>query len=199
MPNLFEADELEKIIILTRPAAKEAGLSEENRDEIYNLFVSRVRNHLHIVLCMSPAGDAFRWVLLMNYSCIIYIISISKDVIAMQIDDALNILYLTYLRRRCRMFPSLVNCCTIDWFTKWPDEALLSVAKISIVPDITQDLQLASSLASICMLMHQVYQIFYLFIDLQSIRVTLACQDDTPPLNQQIRVDTRNTSVCHEF
>jgi dynein heavy chain len=27
------------------------------------------------------------------------------------------------------MFPSLVNCCTIDWFTEWPPEALLSVAK----------------------------------------------------------------------
>lgn len=32
-------------------------------------------------------------------------------------------------RSRCRMFPSLVNCCTIDWFTVWPREALLSVAK----------------------------------------------------------------------
>ena len=27
------------------------------------------------------------------------------------------------------MFPSLVNCCTIDWFTEWPKEALLSVAE----------------------------------------------------------------------
>lgn len=32
-------------------------------------------------------------------------------------------------RSRCRMFPSLVNCCTIDWFTVWPREALLSVAQ----------------------------------------------------------------------
>ena len=30
---------------------------------------------------------------------------------------------------RLRMFPSLVNCCTIDWFTEWPEEALISVAK----------------------------------------------------------------------
>ena len=27
------------------------------------------------------------------------------------------------------MFPSLVNCCTIDWFTEWPEEALINVAK----------------------------------------------------------------------
>mmetsp|Transcript_49836 Transcript_49836/g.161224 ORF Transcript_49836/g.161224 Transcript_49836/m.161224 type:complete len:2909 (-) Transcript_49836:280-9006(-) len=31
-------------------------------------------------------------------------------------------------RRRVRMFPSLVNCCTIDWFHEWPKEALQSVA-----------------------------------------------------------------------
>ena len=23
---------------------------------------------------------------------------------------------------------NLINCCTIDWYTKWPDEALYSVA-----------------------------------------------------------------------
>lgn len=32
-------------------------------------------------------------------------------------------------RNRCRMFPSLVNCCTIDWFNAWPEDALNSVAK----------------------------------------------------------------------
>ena len=31
-------------------------------------------------------------------------------------------------RDRLRMFPSLVNCCTIDWFSEWPPEALVSVA-----------------------------------------------------------------------
>ncbi|EFC47930.1 hypothetical protein NAEGRDRAFT_78559 [Naegleria gruberi] len=31
-------------------------------------------------------------------------------------------------RSRLRMFPSLVNCCTIDWFSEWPKDALLSVA-----------------------------------------------------------------------
>ena len=27
------------------------------------------------------------------------------------------------------MFPSLINCCTIDWFHEWPAEALYNVAK----------------------------------------------------------------------
>jgi dynein heavy chain len=30
---------------------------------------------------------------------------------------------------RIRMFPSLINCCTIDWFTEWPEEALLAVGR----------------------------------------------------------------------
>ena len=32
-------------------------------------------------------------------------------------------------KRRLRMFPSLVNCCAIDWFLPWPKEALQSVAE----------------------------------------------------------------------
>lgn len=32
------------------------------------------------------------------------------------------------LRDRCRQFPSIINCCTIDWFDRWPNEALKSVA-----------------------------------------------------------------------
>jgi len=31
-------------------------------------------------------------------------------------------------RNRCRQFPSIINCCTIDWFNPWPEEALFSVA-----------------------------------------------------------------------
>ncbi|XP_072306337.1 dynein axonemal heavy chain 12 [Eucyclogobius newberryi] len=31
-------------------------------------------------------------------------------------------------RNRLRQFPSLVNCCTIDWFQPWPEEALEKVA-----------------------------------------------------------------------
>lgn len=31
-------------------------------------------------------------------------------------------------RMRIRMFPSLVNCCTINWINAWPHEALMSVS-----------------------------------------------------------------------
>jgi dynein heavy chain len=93
VPNLFEADERERMINGCRAAAKETGIPEGDRDSIFNFFINRVRNNLHVVLCMSPVGDSFR--------------------------------------SRCRMFPSLVNCCTIDWFTEWPRDALLSVARTS--------------------------------------------------------------------
>jgi len=46
-------------------------------------------------------------------------------------------------RARLRQFPSLVNCCTIDWFSEWPEEALLGVGRGQIV---SQDLELADSL-----------------------------------------------------
>lgn len=36
-------------------------------------------------------------------------------------------------RARLRKFPSLVNCCTIDWFSEWPEEALLGVGRGQIL------------------------------------------------------------------
>lgn len=32
-------------------------------------------------------------------------------------------------KNRIRVYPSLINCCTIDWFTAWPDDALQKVAE----------------------------------------------------------------------
>lgn len=31
-------------------------------------------------------------------------------------------------RYNCRLYPSMISSCTIDWFQRWPDEALLVVA-----------------------------------------------------------------------
>ncbi|RVE70747.1 hypothetical protein OJAV_G00066880 [Oryzias javanicus] len=36
-------------------------------------------------------------------------------------------------RKRLRQFPSLINCCTIDWFQPWPEEALERVANSFLV------------------------------------------------------------------
>ncbi|XP_021113900.1 dynein heavy chain 6, axonemal [Heterocephalus glaber] len=116
VPNLFEKDELEQILAATRPKAKEFGISEGNRDEVFQYFISRVRQKLHIVLCMSPVGEAFR--------------------------------------SRCRMFPSLVNCCTIDWFVQWPREALLSVSKTFFSTVEAASEELKEKLSLMCVNVH---------------------------------------------
>jgi len=43
-------------------------------------------------------------------------------------------------RNRLRSFPSLVNCCTIDWFHEWPAEALTAVANQFLMNDKDIDL-----------------------------------------------------------
>jgi dynein heavy chain len=58
-------------------------------------------------------------------------------------------------RQRLRMFPALVNCCTIDWFSEWPLEALESVANtfLSDVPLDNDDL--VKSVVDSCVFIHQ--------------------------------------------
>lgn len=43
VPNLFEPDEYERLIIGCRPGAKEAGIPEGNRDAIYDYCIHCVR------------------------------------------------------------------------------------------------------------------------------------------------------------
>eukprot|EP00965_Chrysotila_dentata_P051494 1708043-Pleurochrysis_carterae.AAC.3 len=98
VPNLFASDEVSQICEGLQGKAKEVGLQETTPAAMWRLFVQMCRSNLHVVLCMSPIGDAFR--------------------------------------TRLRKFPSLVNCCTIDWFTEWPRDALLTVAR-SFMADVT--------------------------------------------------------------
>ena len=51
-------------------------------------------------------------------------------------------------RSRLHQFPSLVNCCTINWFSEWPDKALCSVAT-NFMQDITE-IDVSNSI-SICL------------------------------------------------
>ena len=55
-------------------------------------------------------------------------------------------------RRRMRMFPSLINCCTIDWFLPWPEEALDSVAQ-HFLKEI--DLEKRDGIVKICVDMQE--------------------------------------------
>jgi dynein heavy chain, axonemal len=94
VPNLFrKKEEIDDIINRVRPAALKKK-KIDSPESLWSYFVSNIRANLHIILCMSPAGDS--------------------------------------LRIRSRKFPSLINCCTIDWFESWTEEALLDVSKKSI-------------------------------------------------------------------
>ncbi|KAI5104428.1 dynein heavy chain 2, axonemal isoform X1 [Silurus meridionalis] len=90
VPNLYKPDEFEEIQSALSESASKDNVSE-TPDAMFNYLIERVRNNLHIVLCMSPVGDAFR--------------------------------------NRIRQYPALVNCTTIDWFSDWPQDALLDVAE----------------------------------------------------------------------
>lgn len=58
-------------------------------------------------------------------------------------------------RARCRMFPSLTNCCTIDWFRPWPEQALLSVSTQILQPlDMANRPHVKPALASMCVQIH---------------------------------------------
>jgi dynein heavy chain len=52
------------------------------------------------------------------------------------------------------MFPSLVNCCTIDWFEKWPHDALLSVSQNALQSLGSEEV--CNNLSTICVTMHEV-------------------------------------------
>lgn len=89
VPNLFAMDEINGFREAVRTDARAAGV-EETPGDLWNFFIDRCRTNLHLILCMSPIGEAFR--------------------------------------TRVRMFPNLVNCCTIDWFSAWSEDALKEVA-----------------------------------------------------------------------
>ncbi|XP_033740540.1 dynein heavy chain 3, axonemal-like isoform X1 [Pecten maximus] len=91
VPNLFASDEKAELIEKMQAVARAEGKKMDATPlAMYNYFIEKVMQNLHIVLAMSPIGDAFR--------------------------------------NRLRMFPSLINCCTIDWFQPWPSDALEMVA-----------------------------------------------------------------------
>jgi dynein heavy chain len=89
--NLFPKDEVLMIASDLRPVMKKARPQVVDTNEnLWQFFIDRVKNNLHIVLSFSPVGDKFR--------------------------------------NRALKFPGLISGCTMDWFNKWPSEALRAVS-----------------------------------------------------------------------
>ncbi|KAL3873017.1 hypothetical protein ACJMK2_036179 [Sinanodonta woodiana] len=64
-------------------------------------------------------------------------------------------------RQRCRMNPALINCCTIDWYDEWDDEAMLSVAQVffesaEFIADKDTDIvELKKNVGQVCVNIHE--------------------------------------------
>ena len=56
-------------------------------------------------------------------------------------------------RTRLRNFPALVNCCTINWFTAWPGNALQAVASAALQTAIEDNLR--QKVVDTCQTIHQ--------------------------------------------
>jgi len=96
VPNLFPNDEKAEICEKMRAIDRQKDRSLQTDGSpiaLFNLFVERARQQLHVVLALSPIGDSFR--------------------------------------NRLRKFPSLVNCCTIDWF-----EVLIRLWKYGLISNV---------------------------------------------------------------
>ena len=116
VPNLYGPEEMDQIINTCRIDCQKKRIPPTKLN-IFGQYIQRVRNNMHVVICMSPIGEAFR--------------------------------------TRLRMFPSLVNCCTIDWFSEWPDEALKSVADSSMR---SEDMKLGDNFDGVVEMFKNIHQ-----------------------------------------
>lgn len=58
-------------------------------------------------------------------------------------------------RDRLRMFPGLVNCCTIDWFTEWPSDALYEVSQRLLENEDLESKAVKDNICNVCVTVHQ--------------------------------------------
>jgi len=116
IPGLWLKEDLDKITEICKVECVKRKI-EATKLNIYGQFINRVRNNLHIIMCMSPMGEEFR--------------------------------------TRLRMFPALVNCCTIDWFKPWPADALSAVAFRKLSQDLDLKLKNVNSVVETFVYIHQ--------------------------------------------
>ncbi|XP_015684112.1 dynein heavy chain 7, axonemal-like [Protobothrops mucrosquamatus] len=120
---------LKTVFLITDTQIKEEGFLEDvdsvlNTGEVPNLFAADEKQEvMEGVRAVAQAG--YKHEELGPLALFAFFVNRCKDnlhvVVAFSpIGDA--------FRNRLRQFPSLINCCTIDWFQPWPEDALERVA-----------------------------------------------------------------------
>lgn len=95
-----------------------------NSGEVPNLFTIEERQEI-IEMARLPAQGGDRNLDISVLSILAFFVNRCKEKLHIMlcfspIGDTFRI--------RLRLYPSLVNCCTIDWFDVWPEDALEQVA-----------------------------------------------------------------------
>lgn len=122
VPALFPDDEKESVLNQLRDEAMKNG-SGPSKESVWQYFVNKSANNLHIVLAMSPVGDTLRtrcrnfpgvWTMYQKLGLLL-----------------LSEFYMFFVFFTCVCFcaSGLVNNTSIDWFSPWPPQALHAVAK----------------------------------------------------------------------
>ena len=57
--DLFQLEDVDGIVNNIRPAVKSEGIPD-SKDNCWKFFIDRIKRNLHMSLCFSPVGDAFR-------------------------------------------------------------------------------------------------------------------------------------------
>ncbi|XP_034335195.2 dynein axonemal heavy chain 5 isoform X1 [Magallana gigas] len=89
--GLFARDEMDEILQeLIGEMKKDFPRRPPTNENLYDYYLSRCRQNLHVALCFSPVGEKFR--------------------------------------SRSLKFPGLISGCTMNWFQRWPKDALIAVS-----------------------------------------------------------------------
>lgn len=109
---MFARDEMDEICQELVPIMKKQYPRRPPTNEnLHDYFLSRVRQNLHVVLCFSPVGEKFR----------------KRGTLFLH-HHPLSDLLLSVHKKKGLQFPGLIANCTIDWFLRWPRDALVAVA-----------------------------------------------------------------------
>ncbi len=114
VPNLYSVDERQEIVESMRSLEKQLDKSlhtDGSGPALFALFIRRVRENMHVVLAMSPFGEAFK-----RYVESRVCVNIRSKITA-------------HNCRSISRFPGLLDRCTINWVHQWPDDALNFVSR----------------------------------------------------------------------